>query len=65
MNEKHPSIFLCHERPLIINYHVLVGQYEISGSQITINLNHLWFTKRWPELFSISFFSQLYYLKIY
>jgi hypothetical protein len=33
MHEKHPSIF-CHERPLIINYHVLVGQHEMSGSKL-------------------------------
>ena len=28
------GILVCHERPLIINYHVLIGQYEISGSQL-------------------------------
>jgi len=33
VHEKHSSIFF-HEWPLIINYHVLVGQYEMSGSKL-------------------------------
>ena len=41
MKNIHPDRF-CHERPFITRYHVLVSQYEISGSQLMgkiLNIN--------------------------